>query len=551
MKTIFQAPPFPLSRTTTAVQNVRRIFGALLLGGLAVLLPGCSGPPPGPDLVETTCICIDQCNAGAKLRLGGALCTDASKPDNVTDATKSLCSGKETIGFNICKITDCKAQPPIVTAHGCPADNGKFKSGDFGQSLANAVAPSTVKISGSDIHAFTILPQAFLAQTTADGATLSFTFLQASLGTTTFTSDGIFGDSSHTIEDGKLYGAPFSTALGPDGKYSLPPEANFFITGKIDGNRVALTLSSPNLGGVYDETAGLFTLAGTVKAMGADIKIDVDLVFQFANRPPRAVAGPSQTVECSASDQTGTVRLSGAASSDPDGNDDLARFTWYVDGVEAATGAEADVPMSLGQHEVKLIVADQQGSFGGDTLTVSVVDTQAPGIAIAQPQPIAYTHSDTLVLDYTVADACTGVDSFTPRLDGAATVGGHGLQNGQPIHLLTELALGQHTFTVNAVDRQGNPSSAAVTFSIVVTPESLEEDVRQLAASGAITNPSQSLLGKLAAAARQYHDQNCGAASNLYQAFLQEVQAQRGKSIDPGAADVLTADAQFLIDHCP
>ena len=548
MKTIPQA--FLLFRTTTFL-NARRLLGALLLAGLAMLLPGCSGPPPGPDLVSTTCLCIDQCNAGAKLRLAGALCTDASNPNNVADATQSLCSGKETIGFNICKITDCKAQPAVVTAHGCPADNGKFKSGDFGQTLANAVAPSTVKISGSDIHAFTILPQSFLAQTTQDGSTLSFTFLQASLGTTTFTADGIFGDSSHTIEDGQLYGAPFSTALASDGTYTLPPEANFFITGKLDGDRVALSLNSPTLGGVYDETTGLFTLAGTVKAVGADIKIDVDLVFKFANRPPRAVAGPAQTVECSAASQTGTVSLSGAASSDPDGNDDIAHFTWYVDGAEAASGAQASVPMSLGQHEVKLIVADQQGSFGGDTLTVHVVDTQGPGITIVQPKPIAYNHSDTLVLDDTVADACTGVDSVSARLDGADTVAGHGLASGQPIHLLTELALGEHTFTVNAVDKQGNKSSASVTFSIVVTPESIEEDVRQLEASGAITHPGQSLLAKLAAAARQYHDQNCRAASQIYQAFLHEVQAQRGKSIDPGAADVLTADAQFLIDHCP
>ncbi|HXU32476.1 MAG TPA: hypothetical protein VN851_18060 [Thermoanaerobaculia bacterium] len=540
MKTIFQAVP-----------NVRRLLCALFIGGVVVALSGCPGPPPGPDLVETTCVCIDQCNANAKLRLGGVVCTDASNPDNVTEATQSLCSGKETIGFNICKITDCNAQPPILTPHACPADNGEFKSGDFGQTIANAVAPSTVKISGSDIHAFTIAPEAFLAQTTQEGGTLSFTFLQASLGTATFTSDGIFGDSSHTIEDGKLYGAPFVTTLAADGKFSLPPEANFFITGKIDGDRVALTLKSPNLGGVYDETAGLFTLAGTVKAVGADIKIDVDLVFKFANRPPRAVAGPDLTVECSAGNRTGTVRLSGGASSDPDGSGDLSHFTWYVDGVEAAAGSEADVPMSLGPHEVKLIVADQQGSFGGDTLAVSVVDTRAPGIAIAQPKPIAYTHSDTLVLDYSVTDVCTGVAGFTPRLDGAETVGGHGLPSGQPIHLLTELALGEHTFAVQAVDAQGNPSSAAVTFSIVVTPESIEEDVRQLAASGAITHSIQSLLAKLEAAARKFHDGKCGPAGNGYQAFLHEVKAQRGKSIDPAAADILTTDAQFLIDHCP
>ncbi len=330
MKTIFQTPSFPSPCSTTgpkdgaAVRSVRRLLCALFMGGVAVLLPACSGPPPGPDLVETTCVCIDQCNANAKLRLGGVVCTDASIPDNITEATKSLCSGKETIGFNICKITGCSAQAPIVTAHGCPADNGEFKSGDFGQTIANAVAPSTVKISGSDIHAFTIEPEAFLAQTTQDGSTLSFTFLQASLGTANFTSDGIFGDDDHTIADGKLYGAPFTTALAADGKFSLPPDANFFITGKIDGDRVALTLKSPNLSGVYNETAGIFTLVGMVKAVGADINIAVDLVFKFANRPPRAVAGPDQTVECTASNRTGTASLSGAASFDPDGSADLA-----------------------------------------------------------------------------------------------------------------------------------------------------------------------------------------------------------------------------------
>ena len=169
MKTIFQDRSLQPSRQTgPLVRNVRQIFCALLLVASALLLAGCPGPPPGPDLVDTTCICIDQCNAGAKLRLAGAVCTDASKPDNVTEATKSLCSGKETIGFNICKITDCKAQPPILTPHGCPADNGEFKSGDFGQSLAHAVDPSTVRISGSDIHAFTITPEEFLARIKSD-----------------------------------------------------------------------------------------------------------------------------------------------------------------------------------------------------------------------------------------------------------------------------------------------------------------------------------------------------------------------------------------------
>jgi hypothetical protein len=34
-------------------------------------------------------------------------------------------------------------------------------------------------------------------------------------------------------------------------------------------------------------------------------------------------------------------------------------------------------------------------------------------------------------------------------------------------------------------------------------------------------------------------------------AFIHEVSAQRGKSITPVAADILIADAQYLIAHCP
>jgi hypothetical protein len=70
-------------------------------------------------------------------------------------------------------------------------------------------------------------------------------------------------------------------------------------------------------------------------------------------------------------------------------------------------------------------------------------------------------------------------------------------------------------------------------------------------ASGAITSQSQALLGRLENAARQYHDKKCRPAANIYESFIQTINAQRGKTIDPAAADILIADAQYLIDHCP
>jgi len=40
-------------------------------------------------------------------------------------------------------------------------------------------------------------------------------------------------------------------------------------------------------------------------------------------------------------------------------------------------------------------------------------------------------------------------------------------------------------------------------------------------------------------------------AATICTSFISEVRAQRGKKIDPTAAQILIADAQYLIAHCP
>jgi hypothetical protein len=386
------------------------------------------------------------------------------------------------------------------------------------------------------------------------GSNLFVGLMTATLATTTFTSDGIFGDDDHTIAGGRLSASPFVVALAPDGSFTIPAGVgNFIVTGLIDGDRLSLTLTSINLHGQYDEEMGIFTLVGNVDAEGADISIAVDLVFAFQNRPPRAVAGLDQVVECDSTDETGMVHLSGEGSFDLEGESDIARFTWFVDGQQAAVGKEVDVPVGLGQHLVTLIVADQRGSFGGDTSDVLVEDTTPAVIDIVEPQAAEYVHSDTLVLEYSVTDGCTGVASFTALLDGEPMLAGHGLASGQPIHLLTELALGDHTFSISATDEEGNVSSASVTFSIVVTPESIQEDVHQFYESGDITHRSLGnfLLRRLMEAANAYHNGNCQAASGIYESLINVITAQRGNTITTQAADIMIADARFLIEHCP
>lgn len=65
------------------------------------------------------------------------------------------------------------------------------------------------------------------------------------------------------------------------------------------------------------------------------------------------------------------------------------------------------------------------------------------------------------------------------------------------------------------------------------------------------SNRVKSLLAKLENAAKKYNSGHCTPALNMYGAFINEVQAQTGKSITAFAAAILIADAEYLIVNCP
>jgi len=86
----------------------------------------------------------------------------------------------------------------------------------------------------------------------------------------------------------------------------------------------------------------------------------------------------------------------------------------------------------------------------------------------------------------------------------------------------------------------------------VVTPDSIIGDVKYFASIGAITKDEpNSLIRKLNAAKAYRAAGDCKDAAGSYQAFINEVMAQTGKKVTKSAANVLIADAQYLIAHCP
>jgi hypothetical protein len=182
------------------------------------------------------------------------------------------------------------------------------------------------------------------------------------------------------------------------------------------------------------------------------------------------------------------------------------------------------------------------------------VDKTPPAVTITQPMPTNYPHTGAITLNWSVSDDESGVKagSVIATLDGTATLNGQPLTNNQVITLLTNLAVGDHTLTVTAADNAGNAASHSVTFSIVVTAQSIIDDVNYFYSIGAITqNNATSFLKKLKAAAAYRAIGDCPDANGAYQAFINELHAQTGKNVTPAAAATMIGDAQYLIAHCP
>ncbi len=134
-------------------------------------------------------------------------------------------------------------------------------------------------------------------------------------------------------------------------------------------------------------------------------------------------------------------------------------------------------------------------------------------------------------------------------MDGAASLpDGTGLASGQAINLLTELTVGSHSFSIESVDHVDNHGTTSVAFSIVVTAQSIEDDVAAFLAMHQIKNHgiANSLLAKLEAAAAARARGQCPVAANHYDAFIHELNAQAGKGIDAAAGAIMIEDAQYL-----
>ena len=123
-----------------------------------------------------------------------------------------------------------------------------------------------------------------------------------------------------------------------------------------------------------------------------------------------------------------------------------------------------------------------------------------------------------------------------PTLDGSAIPSGYLVDT-------FFVAPGSHTFVVSTIDNVGNDATkTTITFEVHATAESLGKNVVRAFELGLITKQgtANSLGAKTGSAALRSHQRGQHATEwNQLGAFINELEARRGKSIDPVTADQL------------
>jgi hypothetical protein len=110
---------------------------------------------------------------------------------------------------------------------------------------------------------------------------------------------------------------------------------------------------------------------------------------------------------------------------------------------------------------------------------------------------------------------------------------------------------GTFTVTLKAADSELS-TTCDTKVTITVTPDSIENDVRQFLTANEIKNAglANSLLQMLDAAAKAFTGGDCKTAANIYQSFILALEAQSGKGVDPAAAAKMIGATQCLTAQC-
>lgn len=233
-------------------------------------------------------------------------------------------------------------------------------------------------------------------------------------------------------------------------------------------------------------------------------------------------------------------------------------------GVATAPESPQTVSAEGTDQEVSATCVDNAGNSASATLSEINIDKHAPVITVISPRTrehdkygrwrrpgkddnlkiLTYTRLDTFIPTWRVTDALSGVAQQQGTLDGTPVT------SRQKVNLFF-MSRGSHTLLIEAKDYADNAASKALSFNLVVTFESLIATNQRACDLGLIRQRStcRSLQAKLVAAEHAQDHGQFKTARRLLESYIHHLQAQRGKGVSAIAYNLLSGDAQYLIDQ--
>ena len=286
----------------------------------------------------------------------------------------------------------------------------------------------------------------------------------------------------------------------------------------------------------------------------ATMGINTQLTVGTPNLPPIAEAGPDQTT-----DEGSIVTLDATGSHDPDGGIDLCEWD-FGDGSPTETGVIVSYLFSdNGVYTVTLTVTDDDGAFASDT-TVITINNVNPVVSIdSMILPVAGFILPGDIIQFAGSFSDSGhIDTHTSLWDfgdGSTSTGNLTEENIYPdstgnvtVEHLFENP-GSYSVTLTVTDDDGGSNSVTQSLQVKSATGAISDLITYVKNLGLPKGIENSLVSKLTNAIKSLLSGNIKLAANKLKAFINEVQAQKGKKITSLHASYMIQHAQAIIDH--
>ena len=288
-------------------------------------------------------------------------------------------------------------------------------------------------------------------------------------------------------------------------------------------------------------TVGTYIITLTVIDDDGAEDTDTATVTVRVNEPPVANAGSDQTAV-----EGETVQFDGSGSYDPDGT--VVSYSWDFGDTTAPGSGEvvSHTYNTAGIYTITLTVTDNDGAADTGQATVTVIMNEPP-VANAGPDQTVLVNESAMFdgsLSYDPDYPDGDIDSY--NWDFGDTTQGSGL-----IDFHTYNNAGTYTVTLTVVDNNGAADTATATVRVLTPAEACEDLIATVESMNLQQGIENSFDVKLEAVQDALVAANAGVredAVNKLEAFINAVEAQRGKVLTDEQANLLVNYANRIIE---